>query len=268
MGSALDRARLIAGRRQDPHRPYEVTISEGLGHLRIGDHLTAGSMTPAQMQLILGGNDPGPAPVPASCCTWSGSSGGPSISVTARRQVASSSSLRPSTTNSPAASGSSSPSCACGPSTAHPTSHACRPWRQDVRRVGFFQITDLAAENGGAESAIDVVALALWIFAGVTALAGAIAIGIVLAARSPKRAPTNPRCFARDDRGSRIAIGMLPAYVAAGSARSWPRDRVAASPLLPVGIARRADPNPGFHADWIVLLVGIAALGAFVLGSR
>jgi hypothetical protein len=33
----------------------------------------------------------------------------------------------------------------------------------------------------------------------------------------------------------------------------------------PVGIARRADPNPGFHADWVVLLVGALVIIVLVL---
>ena len=43
-----------------------------------------------------------------------------------------------------------------------------------------FQVQPLGIETEGAHSAIDVLTLALWIFAGVTALAGIVAIGIVL----------------------------------------------------------------------------------------
>ena len=39
---------------------------------------------------------------------------------------------------------------------------------------------------------------------------------------------------------------------------------VAVSPLLPIGIARRSDPNPGFHVDWVVLGLGVVALGVLV----
>jgi hypothetical protein len=38
---------------------------------------------------------------------------------------------------------------------------------------------------------------------------------------------------------------------------------IAASPHLPFGVARRADPDPGLHADWFVL--GLGALGLVVI---
>lgn len=50
--------------------------------------------------------------------------------------------------------------------------------------------------------------------------------------------------------GPALVGGSLAAVAAA----------VAASPLLPVGLARRADPDVGFHADLAVLVPGVAAL--------
>ena len=38
---------------------------------------------------------------------------------------------------------------------------------------------------------------------------------------------------------------------------------IAASPHLPFGVARRADPDPGLHADWFVL--GLGALGLIAI---
>ena len=53
-----------------------------------------------------------------------------------------------------------------------------------------------------------------------------------------------------------IAVGG--ALLAVGGA-------IAASPLLPFGVARRADPDPGLHADWSVLAPGALAVVAVVL---
>jgi hypothetical protein len=39
---------------------------------------------------------------------------------------------------------------------------------------------------------------------------------------------------------------------------------IALSPLFPVGIARRADPNPGWHIDWVVAALGVITIAAFV----
>ena len=62
LGSAVDRLRLVAGRRQNPRAPYEITISEPLAHLahlRIGDAITADSISPAQLVDAEHGRDPG-----------------------------------------------------------------------------------------------------------------------------------------------------------------------------------------------------------------
>ena len=40
---------------------------------------------------------------------------------------------------------------------------------------------------------------------------------------------------------------------------------ILASPLLPVGLARKADPDVGLHADWLVLAAGIALVAVVVL---
>ncbi len=268
LGSVLDRARLIAGRRQDPRRPYEVTISEGSGPPR--------DRRPSHRRL----DDPRPdAGHPRR--QRSGTGAGPRVVLHVVGIV-----RRPLDLGDRAATGGV---VVLTPAFDHEFSSRigifvtvlrvrAEHGASDVARVsavarkmfgasGFFQITDLAAENGGGESAIDVVTLAMWIFAGVTALAGAIAIAIVLTREVARASDDHPTLQSLGmTRGSRIAIGMLPAYAAAGVGTLLAGAiAVAASPLLPVGIARRADPNPGFHADWIVLLVGIAALGGFVL---
>ena len=239
IGSTVDRARLLAGRRQDPRRPYEVTISEGLGHLGVGSHLRAGSMTPDQLQQILEGHDPGP-------------SRGPRIVLHVVGIV-----RRPLDLGDRAATGGV---VILTPAFAHRfagrigvflnvlrvrTVHG----QADLARVstaarrafgssGFFQIVDLARENGGAESAIDVVTLALWIFAGVTALAGAIAVGIVLTRETSQASGDHPTLRSLGmTRGARIAISMIPACVAlgVGSAGRCGRRR------------RRISPPPGRH---------------------
>jgi ABC-type lipoprotein release transport system permease subunit len=268
LGTAVDRARLIAGRRQNPREPNEITISEGLGDLGVGSHLRAASMTPEQLQTIIAGNDPGP-------------SRGPDVVLDVVGIV-----RRPLDLGDRAATGGV---VVLSPAFAHEydgqigifatvlrvrTVHG----RSDIARVtatartmfgasSSFQVTDLARENGGADGAINVVTLALWIFAGVTALAGAIAIVIMLTREIAQASTDLPTLQSLGmTRGSRVAIGMIPAFVAAGVGTVLAAVvAVAASPLLPVGIARRADPNPGFHADWLVLAVGIAGVGAFVL---
>ena len=47
--------------------------------------------------------------------------------------------------------------------------------------------------------------------------------------------------------------------IAAGGAAVAVGVAVLASPLMPLGLARIAEPDPGFAADWLVLGVGAAA---------
>ena len=127
-------------------------------------------------------------------------------------------------------------------------------------------MTNPATEAGGAQDAIDVLTIALWILAGVVAAAGAVAIGIVLTreialpsfdqetlralglTRSQRRAISAPRAFL-------VAVGgALLAVVGAA----------AASGLFPMGIARIAEPDPGLRIDWPVLTLGFVAVAATV----
>lgn len=41
---------------------------------------------------------------------------------------------------------------------------------------------------------------------------------------------------------------------------------VSASPIFPIGVARRAEPSLGLHVDWATLTLGVVALGIIVLG--
>jgi hypothetical protein len=131
----------------------------------------------------------------------------------------------------------------------------------------FFQVHDVRVEAQGASDAINVITVALWVFALVTVIAGAVALAIVLSrdvaqstadaetwrslgmTRLERAATTIPRAVLVALAGGVLAL--------AGAA--------ACSPLLPVGIARRADPHPGFHLDWTALGLGVLAIGAFVV---
>src|SRR5207244_5401540 len=71
------------------------------------------------------------------------------------------------------------------------------------------------------------------------------------------------------------ALGMSPtaltavsmakaALVATGGAAIALGVAVLVSPLMPLGLARIAEPNPGFAVDWLVLGTGTAAIVLFV----
>ena len=119
-----------------------------------------------------------------------------------------------------------------------------------------FDAQSVAVEAQGANSAISVLTVVLWVFAAVAALAGVVAIGIVSDA-GDRLGPLRTVCV--PGVGSDPGPGELPrscplALVIAGAGVLLAvAVGLAASPLFPIGVARRADPNPGFHVDWLVL---------------
>ena len=123
-----------------------------------------------------------------------------------------------------------------------------------------------AEPTGGAQSAIDVLTLALWIFAGVVALAGLVAIVIVVTReislidvdQETLRALGVTRC-------QRVLLsGPRAVLVAAGGGFLAVVGSALFSPLFPFGVARRADPDPGFHIDWTVVALGVIAVASVV----
>ena len=112
-----------------------------------------------------------------------------------------------------------------------------------------------------------MLTLALWVVAGVTALAGFVAIGIVLS-RDVANANVEQATLRSLGltRRQRIAANGPRALLVAGAGTVLAGiGAVALSPLFPIGVARRADPDLGFHADWVVLLLGLAVVVIVVL---
>jgi hypothetical protein len=64
-----------------------------------------------------------------------------------------------------------------------------------------------------------------------------------------------------------LAVAATCAPVAIGGAVLGALGAALASPLLPIGLARRAEPDPGFAFDWPVLLGGATATGVLVVAA-
>ena len=145
--------------------------------------------------------------------------------------------------------------------------HAVAAVRNVFGKDQLFDTQALNIEAEGARDAIDVLTLALWIFAGVAALAGLVAIGIVVtrdvAFVDLNQATLRALGFTRRQRIAARAPRAL--LVAGGGALLALLGAIGASPWFPVGVARRADPDPGLHADWTVLAIGIPLLVLLVL---
>jgi ABC-type antimicrobial peptide transport system permease subunit len=275
LGSLVDRPRLIAGRLANPNAPDEVRIGEALSaqeHLPLGGYLDASSLSPAQLAAIeKGSGEQNAANHPAGPrlhlrvvgitrrpfdLSHRSASGGVVLLTPAfdrkyaGRVAVFSAVLRVRTPNGGVQ-------------------------RDDVAKVAQerfgkdfnYSVSDAYAENRGAASAVNVVTIALWLFAAIAALAGIVAIAVIVA-RDVVQTTTDQSTLAaigftrRDRIGAvfprAVLIALTGAVLAVAGA-------VALSPLFPVGIARRSDPDTGVHADWFAVAVGAGALIAITL---
>lgn len=109
---------------------------------------------------------------------------------------------------------------------------------------------------------IDLQATALWLLAGLLAIAVALILSQVLARHTVLESVENPirRALGMSQRAlfgmgvlRVMAIAVPGAIIAAGVA-------VATSGLAPFGIARVAEPEPGIAPNWGIIAVGVAAI--------
>ncbi len=267
LGTEVDRPRLVAGRLANPNTLDEIDIGEGLAamrHLRVGDTIDAVSMS---TQTFEGLSHGGPFRLD-----------GPHIHLHIVGLV-----RRPLDLASLGSAGGvllMTPAFdrAYHGRIANPAGYTIRVRASDVRRVTAavdeifgknpdFQPQGLEIESAGARDAINVLTDVLLIFAAVAGLAGIVAIAIVL-----NRELTSTRL----DQSALLALGTTRLQrtgmsgarvlvIAIGGTLLAVAGAIAASPLLPFGVARRADPDPGLHADWQVLTLGALAVVAAVL---
>ncbi len=270
--TVVDRARVLAGRAANPRAVDEITIGEGLAaklHLGVGGHLDVLTFSVAQVNAFATGAG-----------NLSGPPGGPRLRLRIVGIV-----RRPFDLGNQGAAG--------GPLIETPAflryyanrignvstifRVRTRHGEADVARVAAstrpifpqganFNAMSLASVNNSAQNAIDVLTAALWVFAGVAALAGGVAIAIVLSREislaSADQATLRTLGLTRRQR---TVINAYPALVIAGAgALLAALGAIAASPLFPIGVARRADPDPGLHLDGTVLTLGIIAIAAVI----
>ena len=112
-----------------------------------------------------------------------------------------------------------------------------------------------------------VPVVTLWAASGLLALAALAIFGQALAREMLARGDDLPTLRALGmSRAALTAVSMAKAVlVGAGGAAAAVGVAVLASPLMPLGLARIAEPDPGLAADWLVL--GIGALATLVAVS-
>jgi putative ABC transport system permease protein len=127
---------------------------------------------------------------------------------------------------------------------------------------GLRLVADQRVQAAAVQHAIRPEAVALAIFALVLAITALLIVGQAATRLLATSSPDNPALAALGmTRGQLMAAGLIEvgAAVAAGAVAAA-GVAVAASPLMPIGAARLAEPDPGVSADAIVLAVGGAAI--------
>ena len=126
---------------------------------------------------------------------------------------------------------------------------------------GQVFVADLAAQAAAVERSIRPQAVALGLFALVLAVTALLVVGQAASRQLLAASRDNGALAALGmTRGQLLAAGLIEVAVAvaAGAALAC-GVAVAASPLMPIGPARTAEPDPGLSVDVPVLDVGFAA---------
>lgn len=110
-------------------------------------------------------------------------------------------------------------------------------------------------------AALDFERNGLLILALLTGLSGLVAIPQALARQQSVTDEEQAalRALGSTTRSRVLAVGLWSLLVGAASAAVAVVGAIAMSPAFPIGLARRAEPSLGYHADWPVLLAGLVA---------
>ena len=120
-----------------------------------------------------------------------------------------------------------------------------------------------------ARDAVSALAVGLTVFALVAGTVAVAAVGQAVG-RHLSGAGTDQQVLAAlglPRRARQGAMLLAVAPIAAGGAVVAFLSALAASPLMPIGLARRAEPDPGLSLDVPVLVLGGLAVGLVVLGA-
>jgi hypothetical protein len=127
---------------------------------------------------------------------------------------------------------------------------------------GHVFVADEGAQAAAVERSIRPEAISLALFALVLAITALLVVGQAATRLIAAAQPANPVLAALGmTRGQLMAAGLLEVGVAAAAgALGAAALAVAASPLMPIGTARLAEPDPGVSVDAAVLTAGVVAI--------
>jgi hypothetical protein len=120
------------------------------------------------------------------------------------------------------------------------------------------EVEPTAVSTSGVRESIDVLTIGLAVFAAIAAICALVLVGFVIArvvaATSDSRDTWRALGLTRAQRAVALALPSLGAAVVGAALAllgAW-----LASVLMPMGLARRAEPDPGLHFDGLVLVGG------------
>ncbi len=270
-GYRINRPVVLHGRLADPTRVDEVTMNAVMAHrlgVEPGDRVTLDGISPESFQAQASG-DPATGPT------------GPHVRARVVGIVASFLDLA---TNA-------------GSPALYPTAAFFERYQDRIASSGPIVLVDLkqdvqdlpalqrgleaAAGDGPAsdlgtrkdlsidfDQAAGVQARALLVFAALAALAGIVAVGQAMSRHLARTVPDRLTTAALGmTRRQRFAIGVLETLpIAIGGALIAVPLAVAASPLLPIGLSRQAEPHPGVAFDAPIVVTGALLVGLVILG--
>ena len=134
-------------------------------------------------------------------------------------------------------------------------------------RVGAVQVVHLATERAAAQRAIQPEAVALAIFAALAGLIALAVIGQLLNRQLVLDSAEFPILRALGMGRSRLvllSLARVALVTTAGAAAVGAGLAIAASPLMPIGVARLAEPDPGVEVNLAIPGGGPLAVAAVV----
>lgn len=131
-----------------------------------------------------------------------------------------------------------------------------------VRRTGNYDVVDLADQVDATKRAIAPQAFALAAFAVLAGLVALAVIAQLLGRQLTLDAAEFPILRALGMTHRRLVVLSLArlAVLTTGGALLAATAAIAASPLMPIGIARLADPHPGVEVNVAILAAGFAVI--------
>jgi hypothetical protein len=267
-GTLVDRPRVIRGRAADNDRVDEITLSEDMARrlrLDIGDTFEGDSITPSQVAISRRGEDPGPPAGPHLSLhivgimrrpfdlAPRGSAGGFAIMTRAFNDkyqdeigTFAGTVVR------------------MRPATPGHVEAAIDAARERFGNNDVFGVQGFGVESDGVTDSIDVLVVALALFALIAGAASIVFITIIVSRQTGVVEAEQPQLAALGvTRRNRMLGAFLPIIpVIVGGAALGTLGAALASRFFPIGLARRAEINPGFNFDWAALMVGFVAIAA------